>query len=120
MFFDWRWWLIKKIWYCWDKVRSDIKKEFYIKPVYNKEFLKTKKKSHGDEVADFYDKEIRKVDSNHTCLAVTSLDSALTNNENNHPQVFLKQCKYIEKKLIRYIHNNLSNFSNSSGESDKE
>ena len=36
--------LLKKIWYCWDKVRSDIKKEFYIKPVYNKEFLKTKKR----------------------------------------------------------------------------
>ena len=26
---------------------------------------------------DFYDKEIPKLDSNHTCLAVISLDSAL-------------------------------------------
>ena len=34
-------------------------------------------KSHGDEVTDFYDKEIPKVDSNHTCLVVISLGCAL-------------------------------------------
>ena len=39
-----------------DKVSTDIKKEFDSKPVYNKEFLKTKLKSHGGEVTDFYDK----------------------------------------------------------------
>ena len=31
-------------------------------------------KSHGDEVTDFYDIEIPKVDSNHDCLAVISFD----------------------------------------------
>ena len=36
-----------------DQVSTDIKKEFDSKPVYNKEFLKTKIKSHGDEVKDF-------------------------------------------------------------------
>ena len=34
-----------------------IEKEFDSEPVYNKEFLKTKIKSHGDEVTDFYDKK---------------------------------------------------------------
>ena len=52
-------------------------KEFDSEPVYSKTFLQTIIKSHGDEVTDFYDKEIPKVDSNHTCLAVISLDSAL-------------------------------------------
>ena len=32
---------------------------------------------------------------------------------------FSKECKYIEKKVVRNIHNNLSDFS-SSNESDKE
>ena len=32
------------------------KKEFDSETVYNKEFLKTKIKSHGDEVIDFYEK----------------------------------------------------------------
>ena len=48
-----------------DKVSTDIKKEFDSKPVYNKEFLKAKLKSHGGEVTDSYDKKIPKVDSNH-------------------------------------------------------
>ena len=38
------------------------------------------------------------VDSNNTCLAVSILDSALKKDENYYPQVFLKECKYIEKK----------------------
>ena len=38
----------------WDKVSTDIKKEFDSKPVYNKTFLKTKIKSHGDEASVFY------------------------------------------------------------------
>ena len=59
-----------------------------------------------------------KVDPNHTCLAVTSLDSALTNDKNYYPQVFLKEYKYIEKKEFRPIHDDLSDFS-SSDESDE-
>ena len=40
------------------KVIADINKEFDSEPVYNKEFLKTRIKSHGDEVKDFYVKTI--------------------------------------------------------------
>ena len=39
--------------------------------------------------------------------------------ENYHLQMFLKQCKYIEKKVIRHSNDNLSDFS-SSDESDEE
>ena len=76
-----------------DKVSADIKKkECYNEPVYNKKFLKTKIKFHGDKVTDFYDKENPKVDPNHTCLAVSSLDSALNKDKNYYLQVFLKEC----------------------------
>ena len=64
--------LLEKYNTIWDKVSAGIKKEFHSKPVYNKKFLKTKIKSHGDEVTDFYYKEIPKEDSNHTCLSVIS------------------------------------------------
>ena len=104
----------------WDKVSADIKKNLIGSLVYNKEFLKTKIKSHGDEVTDFYDKEISKMDSNHTCLARISLDSALKKDDNYYPQVFVKECKYIEKKVVRHIRDNLSDFSYSSFESDEE
>ena len=82
--------------------------------------MKTKIKSHGDEVTDFYDKKIPKLGSNHTCLAVISLDSALKKNDNFYPQVFFKEYKHIEEKVVRHIHDSLSDFSYSSDESDEQ
>ena len=69
--------LLEKYNAIWDKFSADIKKEFDSELVQNKELLKTKIESHGAESTGFYDKKIPKVDSNHTCLAVFSLDSAL-------------------------------------------
>ena len=40
--------LLEKYNTIWDKVSTDIKKEFDSEPVYSKRFLKTKTKSHGD------------------------------------------------------------------------
>ena len=79
-------------------------------------------KSHGDEVTDFYDKETSMVGSSHTGLVVISLDSALKKSENYHKQLFFKECKYIEKKVINHINDNLSDFSSEeeSEESDEE
>ena len=92
--------LLEKYNTIWDKVSAHIKKEFDSKPVYNKNYLKTKIKSHGDEVTGFYHKKIPNLDSNHTCLVVISLDSALKNSNNYYPEVLLKECKYIEKKVV--------------------
>ena len=75
-------------------------------------------KSHGHEVTYFYDKEIPKVGSNQTCLVVISQDFVLKKDESYSLQVFLKQCKYIEKKLVRHIQNNLSDFYFSSDDSE--
>ena len=82
----------------WDKVSADIKKEFDSDPVYNKIILKTTIKFYGDEVTNFYDKKSSKMDSNHTCLAVISLDSPLKKDKNYYLEALLKECKYIEKK----------------------
>ena len=82
--------------------------------------MKTKTKSRSDKVTDFYVKEIPKVDSNHTYLAVINLDSAPKKDNNYSPQLLLKECKYIDKKVVRHIHDNLSDFSSSSDESDEE
>ena len=50
--------LLKKYNTIWDKVSAYIKKEFDSEPVYDKNYLKTKIKSHGDEVTDFRNKKI--------------------------------------------------------------
>ena len=83
-------------------------------------YLKTKLKSHGNEVTDFYDKQIPNLGSNRTCLAVITLDSALKKKMSYYLQVLSKECKYIEKKLFRHIHDSLRDFSYSSDEFDEE
>ena len=103
--------LLEKYNTTWDTVSANIRKEFDSEPVCNKNYLKIKIKSYGNEVTNFYDKKISKLDSNHTCLALISLDSAHKKGDNYYPQVLLKQCKYSEKKVVRHIHDNLSNFS---------
>ena len=100
-----------------NKFIADIKKEFDSKPVYNKNCLKTKIKSRGDEVTDLYDKIL---DYNYTCLAVIILDTALKKDDSYYLQVFLKGCKYTEKKVLRHVHDSLSDFSYSSDEPDEE
>ena len=63
---------------------------------------------------------IKKLDSNYTCLAIISQDSALKKDDHYCLQMFLKQYKYIEKKVVRHIDDSLSGFSYSSDESDEE
>ena len=60
--------LLEKYNTIWNKVSADLKKEFDSDPVFNKSYWKTDIKSHGDEVTDFYDKNIPKLDSSQTEL----------------------------------------------------
>ena len=48
---------------------------------------------------------------------MVSFDSALKKDDNNYREVFLKTCKYVEKKVVRHIHDNLRDFFYPSGES---
>ena len=85
--------------------------------------MNPKIKSYGDEVIDFYDKEIPKVDSNYTCLAVISLDSAL-----KKIKTIIREYFYKSVNIIIYFSDfsvNLSDFSSSyyycySDDSDEE
>ena len=62
-------------------------------------------------------KKIPRLDSNHTCNYIGFCSQ---NDGSYQLQVFLKECKYIENKVVRYIHENLTDFSYSSDESDEE
>ena len=58
------------------------------------------------------------MDSDHTCLAVISVDSALKKDEDYYPVLFLKQYKYIQKKVIRHITDYLESPFDDSDDSD--
>ena len=73
-----------------NRVSNSIKRELDCKPIYNEKFLKIKIRSYGDKTTDFHNKEVPKVCSNYTSLAVISLGFILKKNENHYPQVLLK------------------------------
>ena len=112
--------LLKKYSTISDKASTDIKREFDSKPIYNKRLLKTKIKCYGCEAIDFHDKEVPKAGSNHTCLAAITNDSILKKEENYYLQVFLKECQYIAKEVIRHITEDLEVSPDDSHESNEE
>ena len=111
--------LLEKYNTIWDKLSADIQIQFDRKPVQNNKFLKDKRKSYDDEATVFHDKEIPKVGSNHACLAVTNLDSALKKDKNYYSKVLLKKWKYNEKEKKKLLGILLKTKSFSS-DSDKE
>ena len=110
--------LVEKYNDIWNKVSNIIKKELDCEP---QKFLKTKLRSYRHDTTDFHENEIHKVDSHYTFLAVISIDFVLKNDENYYPQVFLKECKDIEKekKDIKYA-TKIWEINSNSDESDEE
>ena len=53
-------------------------------------------------------------------LAVISLNSTLKKDKNCYPQVAFKKCKYIEKKVMRHIINDLESSCDDSDDFDEE
>ena len=64
-----------------------------------------------------------KENMHYTCIACITIDSVLTIDKKNHPQVYLEECKYRIKKtqMPKFIKNELKSDSESdSGSGDKE
>ena len=57
-----------------------------------------------------------KLGSNQTCLAVIMINSVFKKDGNYYPQVFFKKCKYNEKKVIKYIIDDLEIYFDGSDE----
>ena len=87
------------------KSSISIRSEFDSEPIYNKSYLKTKRKYYNDEATDIGDKEMVKLGSNFTCLATILINSVLKKDEN----YYLEECKCIqkEKNVVKYITDDL-------------
>ena len=105
-----------------NKISNSMKTEFHSKSIYNKKPLKTKINTYGNKAKDFPDKEILKVGSNYTSLAVILIDFILRKEKIYYPQMFLKECKYFEKEKMvnRHITEDLEISSDNLDESDEE
>ena len=110
----------------WEKVKSNLTKEFESEPVYNQKHLKAKIKSYngknGKISTNFYNNKTPKESYQCICLPVILIHSVFRTDKNCYPEVFLEECRYItkEKKIPKYIIDNIAISSDSDQEnSDK-
>ena len=89
--------LLEKYNTIWDKVSADIKHNFIVNISIIKTIWKPKYNLMVMKLQIFMIK--KKLDSNDTWLAAITFASALKKDDNYYPQVFLKECKCIEKKV---------------------
>ena len=71
---------------------------------------------------NFLGNDMPKENMHYTCIACITIDSVLTIDKKNHPQVYLEECKYRVKKtqMRKFINHELKSDSESDSDSDLE
>ena len=83
----------------WDVIKNKLNINFYSEPVYEYKYLKAKVgEFNGVTKTNFLNNGMPKENMHYTCIACITIDSVLTTDKKNHPQVYLEKCKYRIKK----------------------
>ena len=101
----------------WDVIKNKLDTKFHSKPIYEQKYLKTKVREFDGLIkTNSLGNEVPKENMHYTCIACITIDSVLTIDKKNHPQVYLEECKYRVKKIqmSRFINTELKSDSESS------
>ena len=83
----------------WNEIKQLLVVKFYIEPIYEDKYIKTKVKTFSSVINTLFSgDEIPKERVQYTCISCISIDSVLRVNKKNYPKVYLEQCKYKMKK----------------------
>ena len=95
--------------------------KFYSKPIYEQKYLKAKVREFDGVIkTNFLGNDVPKENMYYTCIACITIDSVMRIDKKNHPQVYLKECRYRVKKIQISIFINAELKSDSDSESDWE
>ena len=82
-------------------------------------YIKTKIKTYADIIiTNYHNKKMQKEKVPSKCLSIIMLDSAIESDKKYYPQLFLKECKYVQEKIKfeKYIDEELNIDSNNDDE----
>ena len=83
----------------WEVIKGKLGINFYSEPVYEYKYLKAKVREFDRMIKTYFlSNNMPKENMNYTCIACITIDSVLTIDKKNHPQVYLEECKYRVKK----------------------
>ena len=106
----------------WDVIKNKLNIKFHSEPIYEQKYLKAKVREFDGVIkTNFLGNDMPKENMHYTCIACITIDSVLTIDKKNHPQVYLEECKYKVKKLqmSRFINTELKSDSDSDLDSEK-
>ena len=82
----------------WDVIKDKVDIKFHSEPVYEYKYLKTKvREFNGAIKTNFLNNCMAKENMYYSCTC-EPIDSVLTIDKKNHPQIYLEECKYRIKK----------------------
>ena len=83
----------------WDVFKDKLGFKFHSEPVFEYKYLKVKvREFDGVLKTNLLGNDIPIENMHYTCIACITIDSVLTIDKKNHPQVYLEECKYKVKK----------------------
>ena len=83
----------------WDVIKDKLGIKFHSEPVYEYKYLKAKVREFDGVIkTNFLGNGMPKENMYYTCIACITIDSVLTIDKKNHPQVYLEEGKYRIKK----------------------
>ena len=83
----------------WEVIKNKLSINFNSKPAYEYRYLKAKVREFDGIIrTNFLGNGIPKENMHYTCIACITIDSVLTIDKKNYPQVYLEECKYKVKK----------------------
>ena len=99
----------------WDVIKDKLGIKFHSEPVYEYKYLKAKVREFDGMVkTNFLNNGMPKENMDYACIACTTIDSVLTIDKKNHPQLYLEECKCRVKKT------QMPKFKNTELKSDSE
>ena len=106
-----------------DVIKDKLDIKFHSGPVYEYKYLKAKvREFNGVIKANFLNNAMPKENMYYSCIACITIDSVLTIDKKNHPQVYLEECKYRIKKtqMPKFIKNELKSDSDLDSDLDSD
>ena len=83
----------------WNKIKKLLNIKFYIQPIHDDKYIKTKVKTFYETINTlFSDNRVPKEKSHYICTAAICIDSVLKREGKNNPQGYLEQYKYKTKR----------------------
>ena len=83
----------------WDVIKDKLVIKVHNDPFYEYKYLKAKLREFDNVIkTTFWGNDMPKENMRYTCIASITIDSILTTDKKNHPQVYLEECKYRVKK----------------------